>query len=99
MGDSSFPLALRPTLATADDDESLMLQLQRISHQFGQFRHMNEDKLREMAAAQGDTIADTSDTQDDDDDTDDAKKRLEELRDAKADMFKHIKYVLHPANP
>lgn len=102
MGDSqlsdasaSFPLALRPFTSAADNDESLIVQLARISTQFGQFRHMNEDKLREMVAAREAGIAETSDDEDEDDDpSNDAKKRAEELRDAKAEMFRHIKCVL-----
>ncbi|KAF4306405.1 Mediator complex subunit Med17 [Botryosphaeria dothidea] len=98
MGDSqlsdasaSFPLALRPFTSAADNDESLIVQLARISTQFGQFRHMNEDKLREMVAAREAGIAETSDDEDEDDDpSNDAKKRAEELRDAKAEMFRHI---------
>lgn len=103
MGDSqlsgdnaAFPLALRPAPSTAERDESLVMQLQRISTQFGQFRHMNEDKLRQMAAAQEAGVVDTSDAEDEDDDDagNAAKKRAEELRDAKTEMFKHIKWGL-----
>ncbi|EKG20233.1 Mediator complex subunit Med17 [Macrophomina phaseolina MS6] len=53
---------------------------------------MNEDKLRQMAAAQEAGVVDTSDAEDEDDDDagNAAKKRAEELRDAKTEMFKHI---------
>lgn len=97
-GSPSLPLALRPAPSSSDEDESLMMQLQRISAQFGQFRHMDEDKLRDMVAAQQAGVADASDSQDDDEEaTDDAKKRADELREAKAEMFRHIKYG--PAGP
>ncbi|KAL1635383.1 RNA polymerase II mediator complex subunit [Neofusicoccum ribis] len=89
-GSSSLPLALRPAPAAADGDESLIMQLSRISNQFGQFRHMDEDKLKQMAAAHESGLADVEDSDDEDDAADDAKKRGDELRDAKADMFKHI---------
>ncbi|KAK0662203.1 Mediator of RNA polymerase II transcription subunit 17 [Lasiodiplodia hormozganensis] len=90
-GSPSLPLALRPAPSSSDGDESLMMQLQRISAQFGQFRHMDEDKLRDMVAAQQAGVADASDAQDDDEEaTDDAKKRADELREAKAEMFRHI---------
>lgn len=97
-GSSSLPLALRPAPAAADGDESLIMQLSRISNQFGQFRHMDEDKLKEMVAAHESGLADVEDSDDEDDAADDAKKRGDELRDAKADMFKHIKYVFRTAN-
>ncbi|KAL1619459.1 RNA polymerase II mediator complex subunit [Diplodia seriata] len=90
-GSAELPLALRPAPSSSDDDESLMMQLQRISAQFGQFRHMDEDKLKEMAAAQAAGVSDAEEAQDDEEETgDDAKKRAEELRNAKAEMFKHI---------
>ncbi|OJD39854.1 rna polymerase ii mediator complex component [Diplodia corticola] len=90
-GSAELPLALRPAPSSSDADESLMTQLQRISAQFGQFRHMDEDKLAEMAAAQQAGLADAEEAQDDDEEAgDDAKKRADELREAKADMFKHI---------
>lgn len=99
-GSAELPLALRPVPSSSDDDDSLMLQLQRISAQFGQFRHMDEDKLREMATAQANGVADGSEAQDDDEEAgDDAKKRAEELREAKAEMFKHIKYDLALSGP
>lgn len=77
-----------------DQEESLISQLARISHQFGQYRHMDEDKLKQMAADQEAGIVTTEDQDEDDDDVDDMKKRVEHIRQVKADMFRHIKYVL-----
>ncbi|KAK8214507.1 subunit 17 of mediator complex-domain-containing protein [Phyllosticta capitalensis] len=87
---ASFPLALRPMPSDGDQEESLISQLARISHQFGQYRHMDEDKLKQMAADQEAGIVTTEDQDEDDDDVDDMKKRVEHIRQVKADMFRHI---------
>ncbi|KAK8172343.1 mediator complex, subunit Med17, partial [Phyllosticta citrichinensis] len=96
MGDSdpsgshgSFPLALRPLPSGSDQEEPLMSQLARISQQFGQYRHMDEEKLKQMAANQEAGIVE-SEEQDEEDDADDVKKRIEHIRQVKADMFRHI---------
>ncbi|KAK7551250.1 subunit 17 of mediator complex-domain-containing protein [Phyllosticta citricarpa] len=97
MGDSdqsgshgSFPLALRPLPPDGDQEEPLMSQLARISHQFGQYRHMDEEKLRQMAANQEAGIVETEEQDEEEDDADDLKKRAEHIRQVKADMFRHV---------
>ncbi|KAF2145102.1 uncharacterized protein K452DRAFT_356423 [Aplosporella prunicola CBS 121167] len=89
---SPFPLSLRPWPNQGEKDEPLIIQLARISHQFGQYRHVTEEKLQGMIIDEEAGIVQTAEGQDEEEEetADDVKKRVEELAKAKGEMFRHI---------
>jgi mediator of RNA polymerase II transcription subunit 17 len=93
MGDS-FNLPLRPILEKNDRPDTLPVEIAQINHQWGSFRDVNEEVLRNKIAEEKD-----KDGLDDDDSQDandlDSTERLEQLYKRRADITQFAMCVSH----